>query len=101
MRVVGKEVALGWGGGGEDGTTQSVRGNYKPFKGTYLTVVEGTHQVNRVYPAFIQPVRRGRSVRLGGGGGRGIPTALGRVNVYLLGACYTRGARSRQSCGYI
>ena len=33
------------GGGGETGgTTQSLRGNYKSFKGTNLTVVEGMHQ---------------------------------------------------------
>ena len=32
------------GGGGDGRTTQSVRGNYKSFKGTNLTVVEGMHQ---------------------------------------------------------
>ena len=31
--------------GGTGGTTQSVRGNYKSFKGTNLTVVEGMHQL--------------------------------------------------------
>ena len=32
------------GGGGTGGATQSVCGNYKSFKGTNLTVVEGMHQ---------------------------------------------------------
>ena len=31
-------------GGGTGGATQSVRGNYKSFKGTNLTVVEEKHQ---------------------------------------------------------
>ena len=34
----------GAGGGGADGATQSVRGNYKSFKGTNLTVVEKMRQ---------------------------------------------------------
>ena len=28
----------------------------------------------------------------------GVPTALRRIDVYLLGACNTRGARSRRWC---
>ena len=32
------------GGGAGGGATQSVRGNYKPFKGINLTVLEGIHQ---------------------------------------------------------
>ena len=32
------------GGEGTGGATQSVRGNYEPFKGTNMTVVEGMHQ---------------------------------------------------------
>ena len=42
------------GGGGTGGATQSVRGNYKSFKGIHLTVLERMHQ-------FI----------MGGGGGAG------------------------------
>ena len=34
------------------------------------------------------------------GKGRGFPTALGRIDVYQLEACYTRGARSRRWCGW-
>ena len=33
------------GAGGMGGATQSVRGNYKSFKGVNLTVLEGMHQV--------------------------------------------------------
>ena len=39
-----QEGAGGRGGGETGGATQSVRGNKKPFKGTYLTVVEGMAQ---------------------------------------------------------
>ena len=35
---------IGGRGGRTGGTTQYVRGNNKPFKGTNLTVVEGMHQ---------------------------------------------------------
>ena len=35
--------------GGGRGATQYVRGNYKSFKGTNLTVVEGMHQFIMLY----------------------------------------------------
>ena len=40
--ILGGTFKLEAAGGG--GTTQSVRGIFIPFKGTYLTVVEGMHQ---------------------------------------------------------
>ena len=43
----------GEGEGGETGgATQPVRGSYKSFKGTNLTVVEGNASVYRVYPVY-------------------------------------------------
>ena len=38
-----------------------------------------------------------------GCGGGGFPTALDRIiniYIYMFGACYTRGARSRRWCGW-
>ena len=72
-----------------------MRGNYKSFEGTNLTVVEGTHQFITYILYVVQPVRRGRSVRRGGVGG-GSLTALGRKDV---GACYTRGAGAGEGGG--
>ena len=59
----------GGGGRGAGRATQSVRGNYKSFKGTNLTVVEGVHQFIMYILQVVQPVSRGRSVRRGGGEG--------------------------------
>ena len=39
-----------------------MRGNYKSFKGTNVTVVEGMHQFIMYILYVVQPVRRGRSV---------------------------------------
>ena len=76
-RITGEgraEISRAWGPGfeqeGAGGGTQSVRGNYKSFKGTNLTVVEGMHQFIMYILYLVQPVRRGRSVRRRGGGGR-------------------------------
>ena len=49
------------------GAAQSVRGNCKYFKGTNLTVVEGMHQFIMYILQVVQRMRRGRSVRRGGG----------------------------------
>ena len=53
-RITGEgraEFLRAWGGpgfeqegGGTGGATQSVRGNYKTFQGTNLTIVEGIYQ---------------------------------------------------------
>ena len=49
------------------GATQSVRGIYKSFTETNLTVVEGLHQRIMYILQVGQQVKRGRSVRRGGG----------------------------------
>ena len=41
-----------------------MRGNYKSFKGTNVTVVEGMHQFIMYILYVVQPVRRGRSNNL-------------------------------------
>ena len=66
-----------------------MRENYKSFKGTNLTVDEGT-----------DPVSRTTSEEKVGGGrwGRRFPTDSSRIDV---GVCYTRGARSRRLCGVV
>ena len=49
-----KRGGAGWGMGGGTGATQSVRGNYKFFKGTNLTVGCGRHaSVYHVHPVSI------------------------------------------------
>ena len=67
-------LCLGSGGSGgrggrAGGVTQSVRERYKSFKGANLTVVEGMHQIFMYVLYVVQPVRRERSVWVGGGGG--------------------------------
>ena len=112
-RITGEgraEILRAWGhgfeqegAGGGDGmgrATQSVRGNYKSFKGINLTALEGVHP----FILYIYPVSRttgeeraecsrGCGGVWGGGweGGR-VLTGSGRIDV---GACCTRGARSR------
>ena len=56
--------------------------------------------VYHVYPVSrTTSDKRAECSKVGGGEG-GFPTALGRIDVYPLGACYTRGARSRRWCGW-
>ena len=82
------------------GATQSVHENYKSFKRTNLTVVNRKNA--SVY--YVCPISRTTSeerVKCSKGwvaseGGRGFFTAFGRIDV---GACYTRGARSRRCSG--
>ena len=73
------------------GGTQSVRGNKKSFKGTSLTVVEGS-----VYHAYslnrTTSEERAECTKGGGGEGR-FPTALGRIDIQI-----TRGNYVQKMC---
>ena len=61
-----KEIAILGGG------YRSIsRPNYKSFKGINVTISEGLHQFIMYILKVVQPVRRGRSVRGGGGGAKG------------------------------
>ena len=65
------------GEGGTGGATQSMCGNYKSFKGTNLTVVEGMHQFI-VYILYSRTTGEEMAECSKGG----FPTALGRIDVY-------------------
>ena len=65
-----------------------MRRNYKSSKGKNLTAVEGMYQFAMYILEVVQPARRGRSIRRGGGGEGGkLSTALGRI---CAGVCSTR-----------
>ena len=56
--------------------------------------------VYHVYPVSHTTGEGRAECSKGEGGEGGVPTASGRIYVYLVGTYYTRSARSRQWCGW-
>ena len=79
-------------GGVAGGAAQSVRRNYKYFKGTNLTVVEGMHQFIMYILSRTTSEETGAGCLKGWEGrGKGVPTASSRIGV---GTCYLIPSRT-------